>query len=360
MTGPALAIGQLLLPVSRLINTVGRKDRITNQVPDLDLATLDQERGVSRKHAELTYADGRIRVRDVGSTNGTTVNDEPLALQVDRVLSDGDRVSFGGLEMVFVAQAEWPEGLVAEWPDPAAEPEPAPLAAEETSIFSAEETMIHAPSAEETSVFAPGAATTPGWPAAAPASDAGTHLEHPAEADGPDGAPGGPTAEVPAAGDLSPAAPGEAAAAAESDPSARAWEPPSVRIAPEAPAGRPSAAAESSAVWTPCSNHPHLPAVGLCPGCLEAFCQDCLPDRGDAPMACNRCFGIQQRLGASVLTQGSVFAGAAPNYPGGQIQPAAPSGQSWSQPAPPQPAWPQPQPAAPPEDGKKKKGLFGR
>jgi hypothetical protein len=48
--------------------------------------------------------------------------------------------------------------------------------------------------------------------------------------------------------------------------------------------------------YVACSNHPHLPAIGLCPGCLEPFCVDCLPDRGDAPLACNRCAGISFRL----------------------------------------------------------------
>jgi predicted component of type VI protein secretion system len=258
--GPALAMGQLTFPLNRLSNTVGRRDRITNQVPEVDLAALDQERGVSRKHAELSWTGGGMSLRDVGSTNGTTVNGEALPLQVDRPLADGDRISFGGLELVYVADSEWPEGVTAEWPEP--EPEPA-AAAEAAGVYAPEQTMIQPP-AQETVIFAP-------------------------------------PPEAPVDSQVAPEAPVEIEAVPLA-PEATPWEPPSVRIS-EAPRPEPvvaPAGAEVAIPWTPCSNHPHLPAIGLCPGCLEPFCQDCLPDRGEAPMACNRCYGIQQRLGGAV------------------------------------------------------------
>jgi hypothetical protein len=58
-----------------------------------------------------------------------------------------------------------------------------------------------------------------------------------------------------------------------------------------------------------CSNHPHLPAIGVCPGCLESFCVDCLPEREDGLMVCNRCAGISYRLGA--VRRGAVVGHAA-------------------------------------------------
>src|SRR3979411_844947 len=94
--GPALVLGQDVFPLNKVTNSIGRKDRITNMVPDVDLATIDDERAVSRKHAEAGYQSGKILLRDVGSTNGTTVNGESLQLQVERELADGDRVSLGG------------------------------------------------------------------------------------------------------------------------------------------------------------------------------------------------------------------------------------------------------------------------
>ena len=122
-TGPALILGDQVFPLNKVTNSIGRKDRITNMVPDVDLATLDQERAVSRKHAEANYLDGQMMLRDIGSTNGTLVNDERLQLQVDRAMTDGDRISLGGFEMVFAAAAAWPEGVEAEWPSAEAPPE---------------------------------------------------------------------------------------------------------------------------------------------------------------------------------------------------------------------------------------------
>jgi hypothetical protein len=52
-------------------------------------------------------------------------------------------------------------------------------------------------------------------------------------------------------------------------------------------------------VFVSCSNHPHLPAIGVCPECLEAFCVDCLPEREDGLMVCKQCAGISYRLGAT-------------------------------------------------------------
>jgi hypothetical protein len=37
-------------------------------------------------------------------------------------------------------------------------------------------------------------------------------------------------------------------------------------------------------------------AVGICPGCLDPFCVDCLPEGPDGLMVCNRCAGIYHRL----------------------------------------------------------------
>lgn len=251
-TGPALKVGDEIFPIHKLNNSVGRRDRITNTVPDVDLANLDTERAVSRKHAEMSYSKGAILLRDVGSTNGTTVNGDSLALQVDCYLQDGDKVEFGDVATLFVENAEWPEGIEAEWPpEPEPEPEPLPALADETAIIppaspAADETAIIAPAPDETAIIRPDV------PAPAVAEAA---VEAPAEP-----------------------APAEAAPV-------ETYTPP---------------AAEQSAVFTPCTNHPHLPAVGICPGCLDPFCVDCLPERPGQPLTCTRCAGIQVRLGVLV------------------------------------------------------------
>ena len=283
--GPVFVIGDQTFPLSKITNTVGRKDRITNIVPDVDLSTIDTDRSVSRKHAEVTYTAGVVSVRDVGSTNGTTVNGQPLSHQVDEALTEGATVTFGGVAALYHAEGAWPEGLVAEW-----------ATAEETMVSAPEETMVSAP--EETMVYAP-----PEEGAAAPAAEEGTFMgaaggidPEPADTGAPASEPA--TAEIEAA--FEPAAAAEPAAHAEAEAPEAASEP-AAEAEPPAPAPEmaPAAADASSSqmVYVACSNHPHLPAIGLCPGCLEPFCVDCLPDRGgEAPQCCNRCAGISYRL----------------------------------------------------------------
>lgn len=64
--------------------------------PQNDLV-LDDRR-VSRKHAEVRLRLGRYTLYDLQSTNGTYVNGRRVA---ERVLDDGDKISIGGLEIVF-------------------------------------------------------------------------------------------------------------------------------------------------------------------------------------------------------------------------------------------------------------------
>jgi GGDEF domain-containing protein len=62
---------------------VGRSPQVALQ--------LDGE-GISREHAELVLTDGRLELRDLGSTNGTLVNGERAA---SRELRNGDQISIG-------------------------------------------------------------------------------------------------------------------------------------------------------------------------------------------------------------------------------------------------------------------------
>lgn len=66
-------------------NTIGREG---------DIAIPDPK--VSRRHAEISYEGDEITLTDVGSTNGTKVNDEVVTAPTG--LGDGDRVAFGGVE----------------------------------------------------------------------------------------------------------------------------------------------------------------------------------------------------------------------------------------------------------------------
>lgn len=50
---------------------------------------------ISRQHAEISFANGQYVLRDLGSRNGTSVNDTPLEPGSIRILQANDRVSFG-------------------------------------------------------------------------------------------------------------------------------------------------------------------------------------------------------------------------------------------------------------------------
>lgn len=59
-----------------------------------------QDPSVSRPHARLVRVDDRWVVRDLGSSNGTFVNNTPIN-EKGRVLSDGDVIAFGATLVLF-------------------------------------------------------------------------------------------------------------------------------------------------------------------------------------------------------------------------------------------------------------------
>jgi pSer/pThr/pTyr-binding forkhead associated (FHA) protein len=58
-----------------------------------------QDAGVSRKHVRISDRLGRFYVQDLGSANGTLVND--ALLSGERELQNGDRIALGPVEFVF-------------------------------------------------------------------------------------------------------------------------------------------------------------------------------------------------------------------------------------------------------------------
>lgn len=96
-----LHIGDDQLPIplklaERLI--LGRQSSKALDRPDLDLARFRAaEHGISRIHATLECNDAGVYLMDLGSRNGTYVNDEPLAAFNPCYLHDGDVVRFGKL-----------------------------------------------------------------------------------------------------------------------------------------------------------------------------------------------------------------------------------------------------------------------
>ena len=80
---------------------VGRPERASGIVPDIDLSTLDTDRTLSRRHARIVQREGRVFVREeAATTNGTFLNASRLATGVEAPVADGDRVRFGRVELV--------------------------------------------------------------------------------------------------------------------------------------------------------------------------------------------------------------------------------------------------------------------
>jgi uncharacterized protein YkwD len=77
------------------------KDVAVGSAPGNDLVIED--RTVSRRHAAITLNDNRVRLTDLGATNGTSVNGRRILAEVD--LNDGDEVCFGAAAYRFIAAA---------------------------------------------------------------------------------------------------------------------------------------------------------------------------------------------------------------------------------------------------------------
>ena len=60
---------------------------------------------VSRRHAEISYANGQYVLRDLGSSNGTFVNDQRLESGSTHLLKSSDRVRFGQVPYLFIVRS---------------------------------------------------------------------------------------------------------------------------------------------------------------------------------------------------------------------------------------------------------------
>lgn len=115
------------VPLNREHTLIGRLDDCHVRIPIA---------GVSRRHCEIVVDSGSITIRDLGSSNGTYVNQERVESQP---LSAGDLISVGGLVFVLSVNGE-PGDIDAEMmfedglPEVEAPsvPAPAPAAAKES------------------------------------------------------------------------------------------------------------------------------------------------------------------------------------------------------------------------------------
>jgi hypothetical protein len=75
---------------------LGRASVTIGRLPECDIVVSDP--GASRQHAQIRFDGERFVLNDLGSTNGTLVNDETAD---ERALEDGDRVTIGSTVLEF-------------------------------------------------------------------------------------------------------------------------------------------------------------------------------------------------------------------------------------------------------------------
>ena len=84
-------------------NLLGRTDPHSNVFPEIDLSRFDPETKVSRRHARIWREGETFLVEDLGSVNGTVINDSVrLAPRQPRVLDSGDKIRLGETTLHFL------------------------------------------------------------------------------------------------------------------------------------------------------------------------------------------------------------------------------------------------------------------
>ena len=84
-------------------NLVGRTDPLSNIFPEVDLSRFDPQTKVSRRHARIWREGETYLVEDLGSVNGTVINDIiRLEPRQPRALDSGDRIKLGETTLHFL------------------------------------------------------------------------------------------------------------------------------------------------------------------------------------------------------------------------------------------------------------------
>jgi CRP-like cAMP-binding protein len=80
--------------------TIGRADPVTGILPDIDLTPVDLNRSVSRRHAKIIRSGNDYCIlEEVGTVNGTYVNDQRIPTGTPVTLHNGDALKIGLIAM---------------------------------------------------------------------------------------------------------------------------------------------------------------------------------------------------------------------------------------------------------------------
>ena len=80
--------------------TIGRADPVTGILPDIDLTAVDANRSVSRRHAKIIRSGNDYCIlEEVGTVNGTYVNDQRIPTGMPVTIHGGDALKIGLIAM---------------------------------------------------------------------------------------------------------------------------------------------------------------------------------------------------------------------------------------------------------------------
>lgn len=80
--------------------TIGRADPVTGILPDIDLTPVDLNRSVSRRHAKIVKSgNDYCMLEEIGTVNGTYVNDQRIPTGSPVPIHNGDTIKIGLIAM---------------------------------------------------------------------------------------------------------------------------------------------------------------------------------------------------------------------------------------------------------------------
>jgi pSer/pThr/pTyr-binding forkhead associated (FHA) protein len=105
-------ISLLLLDNGKIITVKGQKEYSIGRtskgqaiIPDVDLSPYDaHKKGVSRLHAYLKIDKRGVALIDLGSANGTKVNGQRIAPNIDYPLKHADTIVLGSIPMQVILE----------------------------------------------------------------------------------------------------------------------------------------------------------------------------------------------------------------------------------------------------------------
>lgn len=81
---------------------LGRRDYTTGFIPDIDLTKEDEEKYISRKHAQISFVDSKFYIsEEAGAINGTFLNGKRLSTGVKYEIQNEDEITLCHLNMIF-------------------------------------------------------------------------------------------------------------------------------------------------------------------------------------------------------------------------------------------------------------------